>query len=159
MKTGKLILSGVLAVALGLTSSGLTKAEGGNQQPPVGNQEQPGDNNNAPVVEKVSLKVRVFDGKRLLFTFVPYKEVPKGTAVSLAHLQEVVKIDGYDIQWKGHPTVLDKDYTMEVQAVAKGTQQPGDNTKLGGNKQDPKQDQKKDTGKKYKALPKTSAVK
>lgn len=166
MRTSKLILTGVLAVAVGLSSTGVTKAEG-----EVGGN-TPGTTENQTA--KVTLKVRVYDGERLLFTFTPYKNVDAGTEVSLDYLKENVKIDGYDIEWLGYPKVLDKDYTMEVKAKAKGTdgqqpgdankpgdtQKPGDNAKPGdtqkpgGTKQDPKA--KKPGNKK---LPKTSAVK
>jgi hypothetical protein len=171
MRTSKLILTGVLAVALGLSSTGVTKAEGevGGNTPGVAEKQ----------TAKVTLKVRVYDGERLLFTFTPYKNVDAGTVVSLDYLKENVKIDGYDIEWLGYPKVLDKDYTMEVKAKAKGTdgQKPGDANKPGetqkpggktenptnpGGKEDPKKDPKKDTPKSKqgnKKLPKTSAVK
>lgn len=172
MRTSKLILTGVLAVALGLSSTGVTKAEGeaGGNTPGVAEKQ----------TAKVTLKVRVYDGERLLFTFTPYKNVDAGTEVSLDYLKENVKIDGYDIEWLGYPKVLDKDYTMEVKAKAKGAEgqkpgdaekpgdtnkpgdtqkpgdhaKPGDTQKPGGAKQDPKA--KKPGNKK---LPKTSAVK
>lgn len=167
MKTSKLILTGVLAVALGLSSTGVTKAEGeaGGNTPGVTEKQ----------TAKVTLKVRVYDGERLLFTFTPYKNVDAGTEVSLDYLKENVKIDGYDIEWLGYPKVLDKDYTMEVKAKPKGTQNPTDPakpenptkpenpakpenpTQPGGKKADPKGTPKAKQG--NKKLPKTSAVK
>lgn len=184
MKTAKLIMTGALAVALGLTSSGITNAV--DKPADLPKAVKPGDALKSEE-GKASLFVKVIDKKtgNLLFTFIPYKNVEINTKVSLQKIQDEVKIDGYTVEYLGAPILLDKDYTMELYATqneeepakdepkkdepkkedpAKGNEDPskgkdepkGDKEKPKTGKAAPKAGGSKTTGKK---LPKTSAVK
>ena len=74
-----------------------------------------------PNVKKVNLRVNVHvtqDGEPRVLTVVVYEDVEAGTKVSLEHVKEVLK--GYDYEVKkleGFPAVLDKDYTVDVDAI------------------------------------------
>ena len=74
-----------------------------------------------PNTKKVNLRVNVHvtqDGEPRVLTVVVYEDVEAGTKVSLEHVKEVLK--GYDYEVKkleGFPAVLDKDYTVDVDAV------------------------------------------
>lgn len=111
MGKSKFIITGTLALALGLTSTGLVKAV---------EDVKPKDGTTVvtPKANKVSLEVEVYDGDRLIYTFVPYKDVDANTKVDLKYLKENVKLDGYTLEWQGAPLVLDKNYTVQVKAKA-----------------------------------------
>ena len=74
-----------------------------------------------PNTKKVNLRVNVHvtqDGEPRVLTVVVYEDVEAGTKVSLEHVKEVLK--GYDYEVKkleGFPAVLDKDYTVDVDAI------------------------------------------
>lgn len=74
-----------------------------------------------PNAKKVNLRVNVHvtqDGEPRVLTVVVYEDVEAGTKVSLEHVKEVLK--GYDYEVKkleGFPAVLDKDYTVDVDAI------------------------------------------
>lgn len=107
----KFLITGALALTLGISSTGLVKAV--EDAKPTG-----GTTAVTPKANKVSLNVEVYDGNELKYTFVPYKDVDVNTKVDMNYLKENVKLDGYDLEWQGAPITLDKDYTIQVKGKA-----------------------------------------
>ena len=169
MKTAKLLMTGALAIALGVNSAATTLAVDGAGKPAA---TTPGATN--PETKKVSLNVNVhvtLKGQPRVFTVGVYKNVDAGTKVSLEHVKEVLKQYGFEVaKLEGFPAVLDKDYTVDVDAIY--TKEPKkDEPKADEPKKDePKKDEPKADAPKGgkttptaphngKRLPKTSAVK
>ena len=179
MKTAKLLMTGALAIALGVNSAATTLAVDGAGKPAA---TTPGATN--PETKKVSLNVNVhvtLKGEPRVLTVGVYENVEAGTKVTLEHVKEVLKQYGFEAaKLEGFPAVLDKDYTVDVDAIS--TREPKkDEPKADEPKKDePKADEpKKDEPKKDepkadapkggkttptaphngKRLPKTSAVK
>lgn len=183
MKTAKLLMTGALAIALGVNSAATTLAVDDAGKPAT---TTPGATN--PNVKKVNLRVNVHvtqNGQPRVLTVVVYEDVEVGTKVSLEHVKEVLKGYDYEVEkLEGFPAVLDKDYAVDVDAIytkepkkdePKADEPKKDEPKADEPKKDePKKDEpKKDEpkanapkdGKKAttpattKRLPKTSAVK
>ena len=183
MKTAKLLMTGALAIALGVNSAATTLAVDDAGKPAA---TTPGATN--PNVKKVNLRVNVHvtqNGQPRVLTVVVYEDVEVGTKVSLEHVKEVLKQYDYEVEkLEGFPAVLDKDYAVDVDAIytkepkkdePKADEPKKDEPKADEPKKDePKKDEpKKDEpkanapkdGKKAttpattKRLPKTSAVK
>lgn len=179
MKTAKLLMTGALAIALGVNSAATTHAVDGAGKPAA---TTPGETN--PETKKVNLDVNVhvtLRGEPRVLTVGVYENVEAGTKVTLEHVKEVLKQYGFEAaKLEGFPAVLDKDYTVDVDAIS--TKEPKkDEPKADEPKKDePKADEpKKDEPKKDepkadapkggkttptaphngKRLPKTSAVK
>ena len=74
-----------------------------------------------PNVKKVNLEVNVHvtqDGQPRVLTVTVYDNVEVGTKVSLEHVKEVLKGYDYEVEkLEGFPAVLDKDYTVDVDAI------------------------------------------
>ena len=74
-----------------------------------------------PNVKKVNLEVNVHVtqyGEPRVLTVVVYEDVEVGTKVSLEHVKEVLKGYDYEVEkLEGFPAVLDKDYTVDVNAI------------------------------------------
>lgn len=74
-----------------------------------------------PNVKKVNLRVNVHvtqNGQPRVLTVVVYEDVEVGTKVSLEYVKEVLKGYDYEVEkLEGFPAVLDKDYTVDVNAV------------------------------------------
>ena len=74
-----------------------------------------------PNVKKVNLEVNVHvtqDGQPRVLTVSIYENVEVGTKVSLEHVKEVLKGYDYEVEkLEGFPAVLDKDYTVDVNAI------------------------------------------
>ena len=136
-----------------------------------------------PNTKKVNLNVNVhvtLRGEPRVLTVGVYENVEAGTKVTLEHVKEVLKQYGFEAaKLEGFPAVLDKDYTVDVDAIStkepkkdepkadepKKDEPKADEPKADEPKKDePKADAPKD-GKKpttphnNKRLPKTSAVK
>ena len=131
-----------------------------------------------PNTKKVNLSVNVhvtLRGEPRVLTVGVYENVEAGTKVTLEHVKEVLKQYGFEAaKLEGFPAVLDKDYTVDVDAIStkepkkdepKADEPKKDEPKADEPKKDePKADAPKD-GKKpttphnNKRLPKTSAVK
>ena len=179
MKTAKLLMTGALAIALGVNSAATTHAVDNAGKPAT---TTPGVTK--PDTKKVNLSVNVHvtqNGQPRVLTVGVYENVDAGTKVSLEYVKEVLKQYDYEVsKLEGFPAVLDKDYTVDVDAVY--TKEPKkDEPKADEPKKDePKADEpKKDEPKKdepkadapkngkttpttphnSKRLPKTSAVK
>lgn len=74
-----------------------------------------------PNAKKVNLEVNVHvtqNGQPRVLTVTVYDNVEVGTKVSLEHVKEVLKGYDYEVEkLEGFPAVLDKDYTVDVNAV------------------------------------------
>lgn len=74
-----------------------------------------------PNAKKVNLEVNVHvtqNGEPRVLTVVVYEDVEVGTKVSLEHVKEVLKGYDYEVEkLEGFPAVLDKDYTVDVNAI------------------------------------------
>ena len=74
-----------------------------------------------PNTKKVNLRVNVHvtqDGEPRVLTVVVYEDVEAGTKVSLEHVKEVLKGYDYEVEkLEGFPAVLDRDYTVDVDAI------------------------------------------
>ena len=74
-----------------------------------------------PNVKKVNLEVNVHvtqDGQPRVLTVTVYDNVEVGTKVSLEHVKEVLKGYDYEVEkLEGFPAVLDRDYTVDVDAI------------------------------------------
>ena len=74
-----------------------------------------------PNAKKVNLRVNVHvtqDGEPRVLTVIVYEDVEVGTKVSLEHVKEVLKGYDYEVEkLEGFPAVLDKDYTVDVNAI------------------------------------------
>lgn len=178
MKTAKLLMTGALAIALGVNSAATTLAVDDAGKPAA---TTPGATN--PNAKKVNLEVNVhvtLRGEPRVLTVGVYENVEAGTKVSLEHVKEVLKQYGFEAaKLEGFPAVLDKDYTVDVDVVSidepkkdepKVDEPKKDEPKADEPKKDePKKDEPKANapkgGKKAttptttKRLPKTSAVK
>ena len=169
MKTAKLLMTGALAIALGVNSAATTLAVDDAGKPAA---TTPGATN--PETKKVSLNVNVhvtLKGEPRVLTVGVYENVEAGTKVTLEHVKEVLKQYGFEAaKLEGFPAVLDKDYTVDVDAIS--TKEPKkDEPKADEPKKDePKKDEPKADAPKGgkttptaphngKRLPKTSAVK
>ena len=179
MKTAKLLMTGALAIALGVNSAATTLAVDDAGKPAT---TTPGVVK--PDTKKVNLDVNVHviqRGVPRVLTVGVYQNVDAGTKVSLEYVKEVLKQYDYEVEkLEGFPAVLDKDYRVDVDAIY--TKEPKkDEPKADEPKKDePKADEpKKDEPKKDapkadapkdgkttptaphngKRLPKTSAVK
>ena len=183
MKTAKLLMTGALAIALGVNSAATTLAVDDAGKPAA---TTPGVVK--PDAQKVNLEVNVhvtLNGKARVLTVGVYKNVDAGTKVSLEYVKEVLKQYNFVAdKLEGFPAVLDKDYAVDVDAIytlepkkdepkvdepkkdePKADEPKKDEPKADEPKKDePKADAPKD-GKKAttptttKRLPKTSAVK
>ena len=74
-----------------------------------------------PKVQRVNLKVNVHviqRGVPRVLTVGVYDNVEAGTKVNLEYVKEVLKLYNYAVEkLKGFPAVLDKDYTVDVDAI------------------------------------------
>ena len=75
-----------------------------------------------PNTKKVNLNVNVhvtLRGEPRVLTVGVYENVDAGTKVSLEHVKEVLKGYDYEVEkLEGFPAVLDKDYTVDVDAIS-----------------------------------------
>ena len=183
MKTAKLLMTGALAIALGVNSAATTLAVDDAGKPAA---TTPGVGK--AITQRVNLKVNVHviqRGEPRVLTVTVYDNVEPGTKVSLEYVKEVLRLYNYAVdKLEDFPAVLDKDYTVDVDAIytkepkkdepkvddpkkdePKADEPKKDEPKADDPKKDePKADAPKD-GKKpttphnNKRLPKTSAVK
>ena len=136
-----------------------------------------------PNTKKVNLNVNVhvtLRGEPRVLTVGVYENVEAGTKVTLEHVKEVLKQYGFEAaKLEGFPAVLDKDYTVDVDAIStkepkkdepkadepKKDEPKADEPKADEPKKDepkadaPKNGKKPTTPTNNKRLPKTSAVK
>ena len=116
MKTAKLLMTGALAIALGVNSAATTHAVDGAGKPAA---TTPGVGK--AVTQRVNLKVNVHvtqNGEPRVLTVSVYDNVEPGTKVSLEYVKEVLRLYNYAVdKLEDFPAVLDKDYTVDVDAI------------------------------------------